>query len=91
VIVAATAWPDAAIAIAGILFITVVLSVAIWQILATGRAGLSARREQAYRKVAEDGAEAQRRASEQLETAVAEIAYIRKQTAELERLLKEVE
>ena len=84
-------WPQAAIAIAGIAFVTIVLSIAIWQILATGRAGLSARREQAYRKVAEDAVETQRRLSEQLETAVAELAQLRLQTGELERVLKEVE
>ena len=89
-IVAATSWPEAAIAVAGILFVTIVLSVTIWQVLATGRAGLSSRRENAYRKVAEEAVEAQRRMSAQLETAVSELAHLRRQTSEVERMLKEV-
>jgi hypothetical protein len=51
VIVAETTRPDAAIAIAGILFLATVISVAVWQVMATARAGLSASREKAYRKV----------------------------------------
>ncbi len=90
IVAAATEWPEAAIAIAGIAFVTVVISVAIWQILATGRAGLSARREQAYRQVAEEVVETQRRVSAELEKAVAELTQLRRQTGELERLLKEV-
>lgn len=90
-IVAATAWPEAAIAIAGTAFVAIVSSVAIWQLLATGRAGLSSKREQAYRKVAEETVEAQLRFSDQLETAVAELAQLRRQTGELGRMLTEVE
>jgi hypothetical protein len=39
-------------------FITIVASVAIWQIFATGRTGLSAKRENAYQKLAQESAEA---------------------------------
>jgi Tfp pilus assembly protein PilO len=91
VIVAATSWPDASIAIAGILLVTTIVSVAIWQVFATGRTGLSAKREQAYRRIAEESAEAQRETAEQLTKATAELAQLRKQTDELERMLKEVE
>jgi Tfp pilus assembly protein PilO len=90
-IVAVSEWPEAAIAIAGILMVTVVVAVAIWQVFATGRTGLSAKRENAYRKLAEESAEAQRRTAEQLEKATAELAQLRRQTSELERVLKEVE
>jgi Tfp pilus assembly protein PilV len=89
--VAATDWADAAIAIAGISMITVIVSVVVWQVFATGRTGLSARRENAYQKLAEEAAAAQRTTGETLEKAVAELAALRKQTGELERLLKEVE
>lgn len=90
-IIAATEWADAAIAIAGISFITVVISVAIWQVFATGRTGLSAKREQAYRKTAEESAEAQRDTAEQLTKLTAEVTRMREQMDELERMLKEVE
>jgi len=90
-ILAITEWPEAAVAIAGIAFITVVITVVVWQVFATGRTGLSARREQSYRTLAEESAEAQRSAAAALEKAVAELGELRKQTAELERLLKEVE
>jgi hypothetical protein len=83
-------WPEAAIAIAGIAFITIVASVAIWQIFATGRTGLSAKRENAYKKLAEDSAEAQNRTAAGLEKTAAELADLRQRTAELERLLKDV-
>jgi hypothetical protein len=39
---AATTWPEAAIAIAGI-FLTTVISVLIWQIFETGRTGIHSR------------------------------------------------
>jgi F0F1-type ATP synthase membrane subunit b/b' len=84
-------WSEAAIAIAGIAFLTIVISVVVWQIFATGRTGLSAKRENAYRQIAEEATEAQRRTAEQLEKATAELAELRRQTGELERVLKEVE
>jgi hypothetical protein len=91
VIWAATSWTDASIAIAGIVLVMVVLSVLIWQIFSTGRTGLSAKRETAYRKLAEESKEAQERTAATLEKAVAELADLRGRTAELERMLKEVE
>jgi len=90
VIWAATSWADASIAIAGIVFVMVVASVLIWQIFSTGRTGLSAKRENAYRKLAEESTEAQERTADTLEKAVAELAELRGRTAELERMLKDV-
>ena len=87
---AATSWADASIAIAGIVFVMVVASVLIWQIFSTGRTGLSAKRENAYRKLAEESTEAQERTADTLEKAVAELAELRGRTAELERMLKDV-
>jgi Na+-transporting methylmalonyl-CoA/oxaloacetate decarboxylase gamma subunit len=87
----ATSWPDAALGMAGIALVTVVLGILIWQIFATGRTGLSAKRENAYRKLAEDATDAQRRTADQLEKAAAELAHLRRQTDELERVLKAVE
>jgi hypothetical protein len=90
VIWAATSWAEASIAIAGIVFVMVVASVLIWQIFSTGRTGLSAKRENAYRKLAEESTEAQERTADTLEKAVAELADLRGRTAELERMLKDV-
>ena len=87
---AATDWSDAAIAIAGISFVTIVVSVLIWQIFTTGRTGLSAKRENAYKRLAEESAEAQNRTASALEKAASELADLRQRTAELERLLKDV-
>ncbi|MDQ3672249.1 MAG: hypothetical protein M3364_07415 [Actinomycetota bacterium] len=52
---------------------------------------MSVRGQQSFRKLAEESAEAQRDATAALEKAVAEIRELRKQTSEMERLLKEVE
>ena len=90
-ILAATSWADASIAIAGILFVTAVVCVVVWQVFATGRTGMAASKEKAYRKVAEESAEAQRRTADSLEKAAADLAELRTRTAELERMLKEVE
>lgn len=90
-ILAVNEWPEAAIAITGIAFVTIVVSILTWQVFATGRTGLSARREKAYQSLAEDMAEAQRATAAQLEKATAELAELRKQTDELARVLKEVE
>jgi Na+-transporting methylmalonyl-CoA/oxaloacetate decarboxylase gamma subunit len=89
-ILAATSWADASIAIAGIVFVMVVVSILVWQIFSTGRTSVSGRREGAYRKLAEQATEAQEKTAETLEQAVAELADLRRRTAELERLLKDV-
>jgi hypothetical protein len=83
-------WPEASIAIAGIAFITIVASMAIWQIFATGRTGLSAKRESAYQKLAEGSVESQNRTAAGLDRAATELAELRQRTTELERLLKDV-
>lgn len=88
---AATEWSDAAIAIAGIAFVTVVASVLIWQIFATGRLGLASRREKEYAKLAEELAAVQRETTSELQRANEALAQLRTQTKELERALKEVD
>jgi Tfp pilus assembly protein PilO len=90
-IFAATEWAEASVAIAGIAFITIVVSVLIWQIFATGRTGLSAKRENAYQRLAEAATEAQNRTAAGLEKTAVELADLRERTAELERMLKDVE
>ena len=90
-IVAATDWSDAAIALGGIAFVTIVISVIVWQIFATGRTAVSSSGEKAYRKIAEDAANAQVRVASELERMNAELAELRRQTAELQRVLTQVE
>ena len=87
----ATEWPEAAIAIAGIVLVIAVVVVMIWQGAATLRARANVQREEAYRKLAEDSVAAQRRTSDQLERAVAELGELRLRAGELERLIKTVE
>lgn len=55
-IVAATSWPDAGVAIAGIALVGSVLVVVIWQALATWRTRIAVTREEAYRKLSEQTA-----------------------------------
>jgi len=86
-----TQWPEAAIAIAGILLVVAVTVVVIWQGAATVRARATVQREEAYRKLAEESVEAQRRTADQLERAVAELTSLGSRTSELERLMKTVE
>ena len=90
-ILAVTSWAEASIAIAGIVFVTVTGSVLIWQIFSTGRTGLSAKREQRYQRLAEEAAETQRRTAEAFEQTAEELTLLRRQTGELERMLKDVE
>jgi len=89
--IAATAWPDAAVAIAGILLALSIIVAVILSIASTLRARMSVQREEAYRKLAEDSQIALTRTANQLERAVAELGELKSRTGELERVLKAVE
>jgi F0F1-type ATP synthase membrane subunit b/b' len=84
-------WPEAAIAIAGIAFVFGLIMVVVWQVLATWRSRMMVAREEAYRKLAEQATEAQSRTAAAMEQAAAELTRIREETAEMRRLLREVE
>jgi hypothetical protein len=86
-----TEWPEAAIAIAGILLVIAVTVALIWQVAATVRARAIVQREEAYRKLAEESVDSQRRTADQLERAVTELSSLGTRTSELERLMKTVE
>jgi uncharacterized protein YpmB len=88
---AQTSWPDASIAIVGILFVAAATTVAIWQIFATAKARMAVSREQAYKRLAEEAVQVQSKTAEELARTSAELTQIRQQTGELERMLKEVE
>jgi hypothetical protein len=72
---AATSWPNAAIAIAGIFLVIAI----VWQIMATGRTA-----------IARDGDGASKRTNELLTTISDDLADVRTRLAEVERLLKDV-
>jgi predicted negative regulator of RcsB-dependent stress response len=90
-ILAVTEWPEAAIAIAGIAFITIVLSVLIWQIFSTGKLGLAGRHDKEYRKLVDELSAVQRDTTAELQKANDALAHLRAQIAELEQGLKEVD
>lgn len=89
-VIAETGWPEATIAIFGIIFVLTIVGVFMLQLFSTWRARMSVKREDAYRQLAEESADAQRRTAEQLERATAELTDLRARTQELERMLKEV-
>jgi hypothetical protein len=89
--IAATSWPDAAVAMAGVLLVLAVTVALIVSVAATIRSRMSVQREVAYRKLAEDSTAAQHRTADQLERAIAELGELRSRTGEIERLIKAVE
>jgi hypothetical protein len=89
--IAETSWPDAAVAMTGVLLVLSVVVTLIVAVAATLRARMSVHREAAYRKLAEDSTAAQHRTADQLERAIAELGDLRSRTGEIERLIKAVE
>jgi uncharacterized protein YoxC len=90
-VLAVSDWPEAAIAIAGIAFITIVLSVTIWQIFGTGRTAIAKGHDKEYRKVVDDLAAVQQKTTAELQKANEALAQLRGQIAELEQTVKEVD
>jgi predicted negative regulator of RcsB-dependent stress response len=90
-LLAVTDWPEAAIAIAGIAFITIVGSVAIWQVFATGRVWKTGNRDKEYQKLVDELTTVQRDTTAELQKANDALAQLRAQIADLEQGLKEVD
>jgi hypothetical protein len=90
-VIAATSWPDAAVAIAGIALVVIITVALIAAVASTIRARMSIQREAAYRQLADDSIASQKRISDQMERAIAEIGELRDRIGELERMLKTVE
>jgi chromosome segregation ATPase len=90
-ILAATEWPEAAIAIAGIAFVTIVTSVLIWQAFSTGKLGLAKRHDKEYRKLVDELSTVQRETTAELQKANEALAQLRGQIAELEQGIEEVD
>lgn len=90
-VLAVTEWQDAAIAIAAAM-LTIVVSIAIWHLFATGVAGwLAGRREGEYKKLVEELSGVQRETTAELQKANDALAQLRGQVEELERSLQEVD
>lgn len=90
-IIAQTPWPEALVAIGGILLVTAISVVLIWQIFKTGRAGIMSGREKAYLQLVEETTELQRTIKEELGRSNEVLADLQKRVAEIERVLKDVE
>ncbi|MCZ7661454.1 MAG: hypothetical protein FIB00_15410 [Chloroflexi bacterium] len=90
-IIAQTAWSDAAIALGGILLVTAIAVALIWQIFKTGRAGIFSAREKAYRELAEEAVALHRTIQEELDRTNQALADVLKRVAEIERVLREVD
>jgi hypothetical protein len=88
---AATSWPDAAIAMAAVAGLAVVISVLFWQIFATGRGAIASEGGKRYKELAEELAAMQRETTVELQKANEALAQLRGQTQELERGLKELD
>jgi hypothetical protein len=84
-------WPAAVVSVAGIAFLTIVLSVALWQIFGTGKAAVAGHRDNEYRKVVDDLAAVQQQTTAELQKANDALAQLRTQIAELEQTVKEVD
>ena len=78
------------IIVSGLTAMTLVVTVIIWQIFATAKAKISVQREEAYKKLATDSAEALQQTASTLDRAVRELIELRSRATEVERLLKEV-
>ena len=85
-----TDWSEAILGAVAIASFFAAVMVVAWQVAASWRARVSAAREEAYRKLAEDAVAWQRQATVALERMAAELAELRTRTAEVERMLKEV-
>jgi len=89
--IAATGWPEAAIAIAAVIGLAVVISVALWQIFATGRGAIANEGAKEYKQLAEELAQMQRDTTTELQKANEALSQLRSQTQELELGLKELD
>jgi hypothetical protein len=90
-ILAISEWPEAMVASAGIAFVTIVSSVAIWQVFATGRTSIARNRDKEYQKLVDELTAVQRSTTAELQKANEALAQLREQTRELEAGLKEVD
>jgi uncharacterized protein HemX len=84
-------WPVAAIAIAGIAFLAIVVSVALWQIFGTGRTAIQSQQDQEYRKLVDELSAVQRETTTELRQTNAALSHLREQIEELGQSVSEVD
>lgn len=84
-------WALAAIVVTMFIMVGSVIAIAIWQGMATWRARMHIAREEAYRKLAENTEATNSRTADLLASIRNDVADLRTRTAELERMMKEVE
>jgi uncharacterized protein HemX len=84
-------WPVAAIAIAGIAFLAIVVSVALWQIFGTGRTAIQSQQDQEYRKLVDELSAVQRETTTELRQTNAALSHLREQIEELGQSVREVD
>jgi Tfp pilus assembly protein PilO len=84
-------WAEAVFILGFFVAIMAAVIVLGWQGFVTWRSRTSVAREEASRKLAEQATEAQSRTADCLEKTLTELTELRQRTAELERLLKEVD
>lgn len=87
-------WPEAAVAIAGIVLVIVIVSVIAWQIFRTGQVAISSdassKRDASFAQAIADATAAQNTAALRLADLSEEIKDLRQRVTSMEKLLQEV-
>ena len=83
-------WQLAVFLVGSLVVFGTVISIVVVQVFATWRARMSVAREEAYRQLATDTADIQKRTANELDRTARVLEDLRDRTAELERMLREV-
>jgi TolA-binding protein len=87
-------WPEAAVAIAGIILVIVIVSVIAWQIFRTGQVAISSdassKRDASFAQAIADGTAAQNTTAHRLAELSEEIKELKGRVTAMEKLLQEV-
>jgi hypothetical protein len=87
-------WPEAAVAIAGIVLVIVIVSVIAWQIFRTGQVAISSdansKRDASFAQAIADGTAAQNTTAHRLAELSEEIKELKGRVTAVEKLLQEV-
>lgn len=87
-------WPEAAVAITGLVLVIVIVSVIAWQVFRTGQVAISSdaqsKRDASFAQAIADATAAQNTTSHRLAELREEIRDLRNQVSSMEKLLQEV-
>jgi hypothetical protein len=86
-----TDWPDAMIATAGVVMVTAIVVIVIWQIAASWRARVSVERETAYRELVSQSAVLEEQLLAEQRRVASDLSAVRQRVENIERILREVE